>query len=151
MRTSSVPALFLSLLWRSLLLLVVLRLALQFAVEALMRDATPLEQLRWAPALLWALMSVVTGVLAIVPGLLGRLLIGGRLQLHEAQWRLFGIGTAVYDMAMAVLSYLLASQGTPSQAVAVRVYGFLPTFLLAVLLLTVAVRRRAPLAAAALH
>lgn len=145
----SLPSLLWSLLWRSLLLLVVMRLALQFGVEALMRGATPVDQLRWAPALLWALMSVLTGVLAVVPGALQRLLAGGRLALQERQWRIFGVGTATYDMAMAVASYLLASQGTPAQAMAFRVYGFLPLFLAVVLLLTLAVRRagRSPAAA----
>lgn len=145
----SFPLLLWSLLWRSLLLLVVLRLALQFGVEALMRDATPVDQLRWAPALLWTLMAVVTSVLAVVPGALSRLLVGRRLALQERQWRLFGIGTAVYDMAMAVVSYLLASQGSPAQALAFRLYGFLPVFLAVVLLLTLAVRRAGPRAAPA--
>jgi len=141
---TSFASLLWSLLWRSLLLLVVLRLALRFGVEALMRDATPVDQLRWAPALLWALMAMVTGVLAVVPGALSRLLVGGRLALQQRQWRIFGVGTAVYDMAMALLSYLLAAQGTPAQALAFRVYGFLPIFLAVVLLLTLAVRRLGP-------
>lgn len=145
----SLPSLLWSLLWRSLLLLVVMRLALQFGVEALMRGATPVDQLRWAPALLWALMSLLTGVLAVVPGALQRLLAGGRLGLQPLQWRLFGVGTAVYDMTMAVVSYLLAAQGTPAQAMAFRVYGFLPVFGVAVLLLTLAVRRAGRRAAAA--
>lgn len=145
----SLPSLLWSLLWRSLLLLVVMRLALQFGVEALMRGATPVDQLRWAPALLWALMSLLTGVLAVVPGALQSLLAGGRLGLQPLQWRLFGVGTAVYDMAMAVVSYLLAAQGTPAQAMAFRLYGFLPVFGVAVLLLTLAVRRAGRRAAAA--
>lgn len=130
-----------SLLWRSLLLLVVLRLALQFGVEALMQGASAADQLRWAPALLWALMAIVTSLLTVAPGALSRLLAGRGLGLDERQWRVFGIGTAVYDMAMALVSYLLASQGSPAQALAFRLYGFLPVFLATVLLLTLAVQR----------
>ncbi|MFZ5521122.1 MAG: hypothetical protein ACOZD0_07950 [Pseudomonadota bacterium] len=144
----SFASLLASLLWRSLLLLVVLRLAVQFGVEALMSDATAMDQLRWAPSLLWALMSLITGLLAVAPVALERLLAGGRLRLQERAWRIVGIGTAVYDMAMAVVSYLLAAHGTPAQAMAFRLYGFLPIFLAGVLLLTLAVRRVGRMAAA---